>query len=63
LIRFIPEFAPGSIGSAYTYSGPLSKAGIWTPLMGISSSNPILSQSRAEQGVRGKKKYDFIETW
>jgi hypothetical protein len=25
LIRFIPEFAPGSIGSAYTYSGPLSK--------------------------------------
>ncbi len=27
LICFIPEFAPGSIGSAYTYSGPLSKAG------------------------------------
>jgi len=25
LIRFIPEFAPGSIGCAYTYSGPLSK--------------------------------------
>jgi hypothetical protein len=25
LIRFIPEFAPGSIGSVYTYSGPLSK--------------------------------------
>ncbi len=23
--RFIPEFAPGSIGSTYTYSGPLSK--------------------------------------
>jgi hypothetical protein len=22
LIRFIPEFAPGSIGSAYTYGGP-----------------------------------------
>jgi hypothetical protein len=26
LIRFIPEFAPGSIGSAYTYIGPLSKS-------------------------------------
>ena len=22
LIRFIPEFAPGSIGCVYTYSGP-----------------------------------------
>jgi hypothetical protein len=37
--------------SAYTYSGPLNKAGIWTPLLGISSSNPILSQSRAEQSL------------
>jgi hypothetical protein len=27
LILFIPEFAPGSIGCAYTYSGPLVKAG------------------------------------
>ncbi len=26
LIHFIPEFAPGSIGCAYTYSGPFSKS-------------------------------------
>ncbi len=25
ILCFIPEFVPGSIGSAYTYSGPLSK--------------------------------------
>jgi hypothetical protein len=48
LIRFIPS-APGSIGSAYTYSGPLSKAEDLNTTSGDFSSNPFLSQSRAEQ--------------
>ncbi len=41
LIRFIPEFAPGSIGRAYTYSGPFRvRADIWTTTLGIPPSNP-----------------------
>jgi hypothetical protein len=50
LIRFIPEFAPGSIGSAYTYSGPFSKSRyLNNHLWGFPQVILILSQSRAEQ--------------
>jgi len=42
--------SPGSIGCAYTYSGPFREAQISEqPLWGFSSSNPDRSQSRAEQ--------------
>jgi hypothetical protein len=42
--------SPGSIGCAYTYSGPFREAQISEqPLWKFSSSNPDHSQSRAEQ--------------
>jgi hypothetical protein len=50
LICFIPEFAPGSIGCAYTYSGPFSKSRyLNNHCWGFPQVILILSQSRAEQ--------------
>jgi hypothetical protein len=49
---------PGSIGCAYTYSGPFRvRADICTTTLGIPPSNLILSQSRAEQIVTFYKEF------
>jgi hypothetical protein len=59
--------SPGSIGCAYTYSGPFREARISVqPLWGFSSSNPDHSQSRAEHTQKHRRLQNLwrmAKTW